>query len=190
MKKAIILLVLVMLTLVGSQAQDLNHSNRVALGYDLELNNYISPDVNVGNGLTLEYVHSFSVSKRLPLYIDFGPKLGWNYIGNVDYRAEGSGYFVDADHYNNYTLRLPVSAAYRIGLPAVSLVPYAGVHLGMMLTHQPNDHDGKAYFSLLAGGQCGLALQKDRWRVSLDYSVSTPASALYHHIGISFGLLF
>lgn len=90
MKKAIILLVLVMLTLVGSQAQDLNHSNRVALGYDLELNNYISPDVNVGNGLTLEYVHSFSVSKRLPLYIDFGPKLGWNYIGNVDYRAEGS----------------------------------------------------------------------------------------------------
>lgn len=166
-------------------------SNRVAVGYNLELNNAYNDKVNVGNGVMVEYVHSFSVSRRHSLYIDFGPRLDFARISNVDFRAESSGYMVDADHYTDYTLRLPVSVAWRLAAGnGITLIPYAGVQLGAMLHHEPNDHDGKVAVRLPVGVQAGLGLMKGRIYCGLEGIYSRALAPSQGNISLSVGYTF
>lgn len=165
--------------------------NRVAAGYNLELNNTYNEKVNVGNGVMVEYTHSFSVSSRHHLYIDFGPRLDFARIGNVDYRAHSSGYMVDADHYTDYTLRLPVSLAWRVAAGSgVTLIPYAGVQIGAMLHHEPNDHDGKVAVRLPVGAQAGLGLTHGRLYYGIEGIVSRAFAPCQGNISVSVGYMF
>lgn len=70
------------------------------------------------NGGSFDYIHGFSVSKKLPIYVQTGASLGFTT------KDTGSG------AYGGYaTIDVPVSAAYRFEIPNTPLVllPYLGL---------------------------------------------------------------
>ncbi len=191
-KKQAIVSIMCMMTFTATAtgAEISIRSNRVAAGYNLELNNAYNNKVNVGNGIMLEYIHSFSLSHRHNLYIDFGTRLDFARIGNVDFRSESSGYMVDADHYTDYTLRLPVSVAWRFATGNVTLMPYAGVQVGVMLHHEPNDHDGKVALRLPVGMQAGLGITHGRLYYGIEGVISSSFAPCQGNISVSVGYTF
>lgn len=184
-------LVLIMLLPLTCRAEDTPDvpTNRVAVGYNLELNSYYGPETNIGNGFVIEYTHSFRLGRSGKLFMDFGPRLIYSRIGNVDYMAHSSGYAVEADHYTNYSLRLPACVSFRIPHRRVTFMPNVGLQLGVILHHEPNDHDGKVYIALPAGAQAGLGIGYSKWYFGVECA-STWWSTYYVDLSLSVGFTF
>lgn len=149
--------------------------NHISFGYEFtELS--LGDNSNHGHGFVIDYTHNFPVSKSVPLYIDFGARLGYSRISTEPFQPSGSTYPFVTDHYFHYTLHTPVSLSYRIPVKQTTLMPYLGLHTGTAIKHVPNEHDGKAYFAMLAGWQTGIGVQYRRLYASLDFTMNFGAT--------------
>lgn len=165
-------------------------TNRVAVGYNLELNRFCNDKVNVGNGVMAQYAHSFSVSRKNSLYVDFGVKLDFARVGNVSYWAADSDFGYEADHYTDYTVRFPASLAWRKPVGDVCLMPYAGLQLGVRFHHEPNSNDGKVYFRIPLGAQAGFGAIYKRWYYGIEGQYVGIVFGWNVNLNLSVGYLF
>lgn len=159
-------------------------NNRLTLGYNMEFSHLIGQKLNVGNGFTMAYTHSFGIGMANRLAIDFGPRLTYSCTTNVHYYTSFEGF--ETHRYVNYSLRLPVSTTYRLSIKNITMAPYAGVQTGAMLHWQPNEHDGKCYLYIPFGVQAGCGLMYKRWYYGIDCSISTFGTNLSFSAGITF----
>jgi len=111
--------------------------NLVGISYDntsLNGKNYEfgDNDKSLGlNGFGLEYVHGFSVSSTLPMYVEAGLKFSMGFGS----KSEKENRYEWKESYQMMRLSIPVSYAYRFNIgDGMSLTPYAGLDFRFNLT--------------------------------------------------------
>lgn len=138
----------------SASSQDLCKSyNRVGISYTntgLSSHDYdfIEDEDHMSlNGFALEYIHGFSLSKTLPMFIETGAKINFGFGA-----AAGDEY----DYYDlevtpklqmqNIYLAVPVNYAYKFGIgDNCAITPYLGLNLKLHLMgrfREKNDVDG------------------------------------------------
>lgn len=119
-----------------SGVADTNPYNRISLSYDNthlsgndKMEGYFNDEDGMSlNGVGLEYVHGFSVSKTLPMFIEAGIKaqFGIGSVSNYDKKDEVD-YILKAQQ---FSFSVPVNFTYRFAVgDGISIAPYLGVNL-------------------------------------------------------------
>lgn len=119
-----------------SVVADTNPYNRISLSYDntrLSGNDkmdecFNGEDAMSLNGVGLEYLHGFSVSKTLPMFIEAGIKAQFGTGSVSDYDKEDEvDYILKAQQ---FSFSVPVNYTYKFTLgDGISLAPYIGINL-------------------------------------------------------------
>lgn len=86
------------------------------------------------NGISLKYLHGFSVSNKLPIYVEAGLNLNFNFASI----AIDNDYYKDiAEFSNKYqfaALAIPVNVAYRFNInETITIKPYLGLNFKINL---------------------------------------------------------
>lgn len=83
------------------------------------------------SGLEVGYVKSFSISKKLPLYLETGASLLWVAGDLYDYSEAEEDYIsIDKGSVNMASLMIPVNVGYKYDIDEnLSVFPYAGAYL-------------------------------------------------------------
>lgn len=113
--------------------------NRVGLAYtNTDLSYKYNPHVSDRehfslNGIAMEYIHGFSLSKKIPLFIETGAKINFGFgMKSESGPANYPGFSIKAklkEKIQNIYFSIPVNVAYKIGInEKVSCTPYAGVN--------------------------------------------------------------
>lgn len=119
----------------GSTAE-INDYNELGLSYtmgkytDAGDDEYWDDDVT-GNGLSIKYIHGFSVSKSLPMFVETGLNLSFGF-GSTDL-SDGYDDKYDGDINKKWQfahLSIPVNFAYRFNVSeTVAIKPFIGLNL-------------------------------------------------------------
>lgn len=89
------------------------------------------PDSFNANGFQLKYLHGFSVSKSLPMFVEFGASLSFG-VSNIE---DEEGYTNTKGQYMN--IAIPVNFAYRFNLTnSIAIKPYLGLNVKVNLLAQ------------------------------------------------------
>lgn len=107
---------------------------------------------NVGlNGFGLKYIHGFSVSKSLPMFLETGLSFNFNF-GSKDIAYEDyDGYYSLKEKYQHAALSVPVNFAYKFNINEnFAVKPYLGLNfkfniLGRMKYEVGEDYDDDDY---------------------------------------------
>lgn len=88
-------------------------------------------------GIDLNYLHGFSVSKRVPLYVEVGGRLTFDTFKSEESES-GTGYYYNVkDRYNLLALTIPVNVTYKYAFSnGVYLAPFIGIHFRLNLMAQ------------------------------------------------------
>lgn len=113
----------------GSSSADTESYNRISLSYDnthLGCNKYLEflddEDAISLNGIGLEYTHGFSISQRLPMFIEAGIKAQFG-AGSLDDDDDGTLKF------QQFSFSVPVNYTYKFAIgDGMSIAPYLGVN--------------------------------------------------------------
>lgn len=82
------------------------------------------PETFNANGFQLKYLHGFSVSKSLPMFVEFGASLSFGVSNSED----ENGYVNTKGQYMN--IAIPVNFAYRFNLTdVIAIKPYIGLNI-------------------------------------------------------------
>lgn len=123
-------------------------------------------------GGAFNYVHGFSLSSQLPIYLETGGTL--SYVGKDEY---GNGW--DAGY---GTIEVPVNATYRVCLPSSSIVIYPSLGLnfkGNIIGSSDMSSDTQEWYS---------DYEFKRFQLGWQLSVGMEYKKLF--VGISFGTDF
>lgn len=87
------------------------------------------------HGFDIEYIHGFSLSKKIPMFIETGLKLDFGFATQViDGNRISASTKVTGIRMQNIYMAIPVNFAYKIGIGNnVALTPFVGVDLKMNL---------------------------------------------------------
>ncbi len=78
------------------------------------------------NGVGIDYIHGFSISKSLPMFIETGANINFNFYGD-----SGSDW---KQNYQNFNIQVPVNYVYRFALnDDFSIAPYLGLNFKVNL---------------------------------------------------------
>lgn len=169
---------------------------------------------NIGtNGFALKYLHGFSVSKSLPMFVETGLNLNFNF-GSMDYYNDDASV-----KYQFAALAVPVNFAYRFKAnESVTIKPYLGLNVKFNLMgrtkwefedDEDTDYDEKddstSWCSLYSkndmgdshavwnrfqlGWHIGADLQFNRFYIGLNYGTDFIKAYSYKKYKINSGTL-
>lgn len=83
------------------------------------------------NGISLKYIHGFSVSQKLPMYVETGLNLNFGFASNdVDIDEDYEDVLAISNKYQFAALAIPVNFAYKFNInETVAIKPYIGLNL-------------------------------------------------------------
>jgi hypothetical protein len=85
------------------------------------------------NGIGIDYIHGFSVSKSLPMFVELGGNINFNFHSETE---EEDGYKATAK-FQNINLQVPVNFAWRFNIiDDFSIKPYVGINFKLNLVSQ------------------------------------------------------
>ena len=105
---------------------DNNHYgfNKEYYGNDKEQNPSFST-----NGLGLNYVHGFGLSKTLPMFLEVGGNINFGFYNNKEAMLEDGYKFEYKEQFQNINLTIPVSFAWKFGISDnFYITPYTGIN--------------------------------------------------------------
>ncbi len=110
----------------SSAAADNSDYSRVSVSWNLTTvspnKEYDGDDVSL-NGVGIDYLHGFSISKKLPLFFETGVKLNFG-TGKNEYDDDYT------QKYKFFTASIPLNIAYRLSInDDVAITPYLGLNL-------------------------------------------------------------
>lgn len=161
----------------SSSAADTEDYNRVGVTY----NNWnMSPKGGDGTGFSgfaVDYIHGFSVSSDLPLFIETGLKFTMGF-----HSEDIEGYDDDYSAKMTYgNLSVPVNVAYKFALnDEMSIVPYTGINFKLNLIGKTKvedesvswyDEEGGDLKRFQMGWQIGAGLNYKQFYVGLGYEI-------------------
>lgn len=118
-------------------ASDIKDYNRIGISYNNTHYGFNDAygknhsDLNFGlNGIGIDYIHGFSVSSSLPLYIETGLNLDFNFGSKKGDKEEAAGYwFQDKRNYSDINMQVPVNVAWKFAAGEdFSIAPYLGLN--------------------------------------------------------------
>lgn len=118
-------------------ASDIKDYNRIGISYNnthYGFNDAYGKDhseYNFGlNGVGIDYIHGFSVSSSLPLYVETGLNLDFNFGNKKGEKYETAGYwFQDKINYSDINMQVPVNVAWKFAAgDDFSITPYLGIN--------------------------------------------------------------
>ncbi len=121
----------------SSMVKDTTPYDRISLSYQydmMKLDVKDADDQNL-NGVAIDYIHGFSVSKTLPIFIETGIGFNVGFWGDSDndYKMTTPSGTCDAELKNNLTtlsVSIPVNVAYKFNINNdFSIHPYLGLNL-------------------------------------------------------------
>lgn len=82
------------------------------------------------NGVGIDYIHGFSVSQSIPLYVETGLNIDFNFGSKTGEREEFSSYWAeDKTDYSDINMQIPVNAAWKFAVGEdFSIMPYLGLN--------------------------------------------------------------
>lgn len=98
--------------------------NRIYVGYQPTTWNFDDGDDIDASGIGFGWTGGYSVSKKMPLYLEVGLNLKYNWNSEKEYGVE--------EKFSALDLSVPVSLSYKYDIPGadgLSIAPYAGLHL-------------------------------------------------------------
>lgn len=171
----------------SSSSADTEDYNRVGISYE---NFTLSPDYddaeNTGlNGVGVSYIHGFSVSSTLPIFVETGAKF------TAAFKNENGGDYYDEDAEVKTTylnIAVPVNVAYKFAVgEGMSIQPYLGLNLKfnlvakqkMSFDEAPEDDESIDFFDkddvdntwkrFQLGWHIGAGLNYNQFYVGLSY---------------------
>ncbi len=166
----------------NSSSADTEDYNRVGITYE---NLNISPKGGDGfglNGFGINYIHGFSVSSTLPIFVETGLKYSANFHSESE---EMSGDDLDVKT-TFMSLSVPVNVAYKFAVgDGMSIQPYLGLNLKLHLmgkqkysydgesesvnVFDKDDMDGDAWKRFQLGWHIGAGFNYNQFYVGLSY---------------------
>ncbi len=99
-------------------------------------------DNNFGlNGVGIDYIHGFSVSENIPLFIETGLNLNFNF-GNKkgDKETVGEYWFEEKRNYSDINMQVPVNVAWKFAVgDDFSIAPYVGLNFKVHFSSRYKD---------------------------------------------------
>lgn len=142
MKKFIMAAVLLSAGVSMAVAQNSDY-NRVGISYDntsYSFNDLMKLDQEMDgvstNGVGINYIHGFSVSSSLPIFVETGLNLNFGFGSkNIGAKEEEDGYWMQAKYkFQNINLQVPVNFVYRFNvMDDFSIAPYVGLNFKLNL---------------------------------------------------------
>lgn len=176
----------------SAMAQDYN---RVAISYDNTRysaggdDKYIEMGVKdqksvATNGFGLNYIHGFSLSSSLPMFLEVGGNVNFNFYGKSE-RPEGA----ENDHkyqFQNINLQIPVNYTWRFNVVEdFTIAPYAGINFKFNFMQRKRSYydskdtsdDDKKWTNLMSDKEDGGVGSKDLtwnmfqmgWQVGVNF---------------------
>ena len=128
--------IFVVLAIAASGVANAEGYNRIGLSYNntsYRFSGYKgASDHNFSvNGFGIDYAHGFGLSRSLPMFIEVGGNVNFNF-GNMFEDKNGSDY--EIDRIQDINLQVPVNYVYRFDISDYfSIAPYAGVNFKLHL---------------------------------------------------------
>ncbi len=192
--------------------------NRVAVSYDhtsFSFNDNLKHDEAVDgfgvNGFGLNYIHGFGLSESLPMFLEVGGNINFNF-GSKDWgdKIEEEGYWAQPQRkFQNINLQVPVNFVYRFDVADnISLSPYVGINFkynfvskykSKIDTNIPNSLLDEAGISAkdLEGDWMNMYDKKDMdgseytWnRFQMGWHVGVGCNYTRYYLGVQFGTDF
>lgn len=120
----------------SSNAPEISSYNRIGISYNntqLSMGGEMKDELDNFslNGVGIDYVHGFVLSKTMPMFIETGANVNFNF-GNSGEVKQGSDYFKSV--VQNFNIQVPVNYVYRFGITDdFSIAPYAGLNFKLHL---------------------------------------------------------
>ena len=96
--------------------------NRVSISWD---NTYYTKWEESTNGIGLNYMHGFSLSSELPMYLELGANLGFNFYGDEDWENRQ----LVKTRFQNFNVKVPVNFAWKFHVwNDFYISPFAGIN--------------------------------------------------------------
>lgn len=204
MKKILLSLASVAIASAAALAQNHDYNragisyNNTHFGYNKELggkeNNFS------GNGFGIDYVHGFSLSSKLPMFIETGLSFNMGFSSKSWDKEEYSDgtWYEDKTIGQNINLTLPVNFVYRFNVTdGFSIAPFAGINLKLHLSERfkekcdSNDPDYKEeseWYSVFDKKEMGEDGTFNRFQMGWQVGCGFQYKPLY--LGISYGTDF
>lgn len=159
--------------------------NRVSISWDNTY--YTEPMEESTNGFGLNYIHGFSLSSNLPMFIELGGSLGFNFYGDTDWK--GSIY---KERFQNFNVKVPVNFTWKFHIwDDFYISPLAGINFQVNYIERQRDGSNgvwRDWHNLLdkengwnvfqMGWQAGVNLQYKQFL--LGYQIGTSFIPAYH----------
>lgn len=113
----------------SSMVKDCTPYDRISLSYDYwkSSKEMFYDDADATNGLAIDYIHGFSISKTLPMFIETGLGASFGFWGDTNDES-----YSDADvkyRFSQISLAVPVNFAYKFNINNdFSIQPYIGLN--------------------------------------------------------------
>lgn len=192
------------LAVAGATATNAQNAgyNRVAISYD---NTHFGFNKDAGgsdenfstNGVGINYIHGFSVSSSLPMFVETGLNFDFGFGSKSFDKHEYSGtWYQDKLKTQFISIQVPVNFAYRFDIAdEMTLSPYIGLNLKLNLTGKErwdtdsNDPDEKEK------GKWASVYDKDNWdptwnRFQMGWHIGVGVQYRPFYFGIQYGTDF
>ncbi|WP_289823237.1 outer membrane beta-barrel protein [Muribaculum intestinale] len=142
----------------NTASTDLDDYNRISVSYN---NTHFGFNKEAGgsdsdfglNGFGLNYIHGFSVSSTLPMFVETGLNLNFGFGSDTGDKYDSGDYWLQAKNKKQFiNLQVPVNFAYKFAIAdGVSVSPYLGLNFKFNLVgrmkaeidygYDPNEYD-------------------------------------------------
>ena len=113
--------------MVGISYGNTSYGYNDAYGEDHKDNNFST------NGFGIDYIHGFSLSNSLPMFVELGGNINFNFYSNT----ETEEYYKYTQKFQNINLQVPVNFAWRFNVTdGFSIKPYAGINFKLNFVSQ------------------------------------------------------
>lgn len=179
MKKIFLSAVMTALFVCGTQTVKAEDYNRLGVSYELENWNVKHGDNIALNGVGVNYIHGFGLSKNVPVYIETGVKL---MAGFGQLKEDGEKY-----DYSTMNVSVPANVAYKFSFADgnMALTPYFGVNFKFNVLAKEKS-DGYTFNLLkdIDDDGADASIFQAGWHIGLGYNFRSA------YIGVEFGTDF
>lgn len=144
MKKLIIAITSIALSVSTLTAQENAGYNRIGLSYNNthfgfdKFGDDLDIDGTSLNGIGIDYIHGFSLSRAIPIFLETGLNLNFNFGSeNLESIREGNYWAKSNLSMQNINAQVPVNFVYRFNLANdLSIAPYLGLNFKLHFTEK------------------------------------------------------
>ena len=120
------------LTITKEKVPSRNYSRLFVAYAPLSFSGDAGKDADAISGVALGWIKGSSISKEIPLYLEWGLYAKYNSKSEEDSRSDGwGGTYTEKNSVKYFSATVPFSLAYKYDIPGaegVSLIPYLGLH--------------------------------------------------------------